>query len=90
MALDDREALRRLRSALIAAAPDVTLDAGSVRWVDTPYPGVTYGLRLGGAKALLFLPVGDIDGEGWEDRLRVRLREARAYLDHFPLSRARP
>lgn len=89
MPLDGREALRRLRSALADVAPELTLDAASVRWVDTPYPGVTYGLRLGEAKALLFLPVSDIDSEGWEPRLRARLREARAYLDHFPLSRAR-
>lgn len=88
MPLNDREALRRLRSALAAAAPDAALDAASVQWVDAPHPGVRYGLRLGQANALLFLPVGDIDGDGWEDRLRVRLREARGYLDHFPLSRA--
>lgn len=88
MALDAREALRRLRSALASAAPDLVLDAASVRWIDSPYPGVKYGLRLGQANALLFMPVGDIDGEDWEDRLRGRLREARTYLEQFPLSRA--
>ncbi|HEV8338628.1 MAG TPA: hypothetical protein VGR25_03100 [bacterium] len=85
--MDDREAIRRLRAAVAAAAPDVELDAPSVRWVETPYPGVRYGLRLGRATALLFLPVEDIDGEGWEDRLPARLREASAYLEQFPLAR---
>ncbi|MGH2627560.1 MAG: hypothetical protein ACRDHY_13025 [Anaerolineales bacterium] len=88
MALSDREALRRLRAAVAAVASDVQLDAPSVRWVEAPYPGVRYGLRLGRATALLFLPVEDIGGEGWEERLRARLREARAYLEQFPLSRA--
>ncbi len=89
MALDDREARRRIHSSLAAVAPEVTLDGASVRWVDTPYPGVKYGLRLGKANALIFMPLGDIAGEGWEERLPARLREARAYLEHFPLSRAR-
>lgn len=88
MALDDREALRRLRAAVATVTSELTLDVASVRWVETPYPGVKYGLRLGRATALLFMPVGDIDGEGWEDRLRTRLGEARLYLEQFPLSRA--
>lgn len=88
MPLNDREALRRLRAALTTVAPDVELDRPSVQWVERPYPGVKYGLRLGRATALLFMPVGDIDGEGWEDRLPARLREARAYMERFPLARA--
>ncbi len=86
MALPAQEARRRLRSVLASVAPEVILDLPSVRWVDAPYPGVEFGVRLGRANALLFMPVGDIDGEGWPDRLAERLRQARAYLGHFPLA----
>lgn len=89
MPLSEQEARRRLRSTLAAVAPDVDLDTAAVRWVDAPYPGVKYGLRLGQANALLFMPVADIDGEGWPERLAERLRQARDYLEHFPLARAR-
>src|SRR3989337_1193406 len=78
MSLSEQEARRRLPSMLAAAA---------VHWVDAPYPGMKYGLRLGQANAVLFLPVADIDGEGWPERLAERLRQAREYLEHFPLAR---
>ncbi|MDQ7850743.1 MAG: hypothetical protein QN152_12330 [Armatimonadota bacterium] len=88
MALSTQEARRRLRSVLASVAPEVTLDLPSVRWVDAPYPGVEFGVRLGRANALLFMPVEDIDGDGWPDRLAERLRQTRAYLGHFPLAQA--
>lgn len=88
MLLTEKEARRRLRSALAAVAPEMSLDDGAVHWVDSPYPGFAYGLRLGQANALLFMPVADIDAQGWEERLRQRLQEARGYLGQFPLSRA--
>lgn len=88
MSLSEQEARRRLQSTLAAVAPDVALDAAAVHWVDAPYPGMKYGLRLGQANALLFLPVADIDGDGWPERLAERLRQAREYLEHFPLARA--
>ncbi|MDQ7827477.1 MAG: hypothetical protein QN122_00775 [Armatimonadota bacterium] len=83
------EARRRLRATLAVAAPDLTLDAAAVRWIPGPYPGFEYGLRLGQANALLFLPLEDLDGDGWETRLAERLRQARAYLEAFPLARVR-
>ncbi len=89
MPLSEREARRRLRATLTAVAPDAELDAAAVRYVDAPYPGVQYGLRLGEANALLFLPLSDIDGEQWPARLADRLRQARAYLEQFPLARVR-
>lgn len=88
MSLSEQEARRRLRSTLAGVAPDVVLDDAAVHWADAPYPGVKYGLRLGQANALLFIPVADIDGEGWPERLAERLRQAHAYLEHFPLARA--
>jgi hypothetical protein len=87
MPLNEQEARRRLRSILTTVAPDAVLDSAAVRWVDEPYPGVHYGLQVGKATALLFLPVSDIDGEGWPQRLTARLRQARDYLEHFPLAR---
>jgi len=87
MSLSEQEARRRLELTLAAVAPDVALDAAAVHWVDAPYPGMKYGLRLGQANALLFLPVADIDGDGWPERLAERLRQAREYLEHFPLAR---
>jgi hypothetical protein len=87
MSLSEQEARRRLESTLAAVAPDAALDAAAVHWVDAPYPGVKYGLRLGQANALLFIPVADIDGDGWPERLAERLRQAREYLEHFPLAR---
>src|SRR3990170_175530 len=89
MSLSEQEARRRLQSMLAAVAPDVALDAAAVHWVDAPYPGVKYGLRLGHANALLFLPVADIDGDGWPERLAERLRQGREYLEHFPPPRPR-
>jgi hypothetical protein len=86
--LSEAEARRRLQTTLAAVAPEVTLDAAAVRWVDAPYPGVKYGVRLGQANALLFLPAEDIDGEGWAERLALRLRQGRDYLETFPLARA--
>jgi hypothetical protein len=44
MALTEKEARRRLASALAAVAPDLTLDAAAVQWVASPYPGFEYGL----------------------------------------------
>lgn len=88
MPLAEQEARRRLQATLAAVAPDVALDPAAVLWVDAPYPGVKYGLRLGQANAVLFMPVADIDGDGWPERLAERLRQAREYLEHFPLARA--
>ena len=88
MSLSEQEARRRLRSTLAGVAPDVVLDVAAVHWADAPYPGVKYGLRLGQANALLFIPVADIDGERWPERLAEPLRQPPAYLEHFPLARA--
>lgn len=86
MPLPTREAVRRLRTALAEVAPDARLDHAAVRWIANPYPGYAYGLRLGEANVLLFMPVHDIDGDGWPARLRNRLQEAARYLEGFPLA----
>ncbi len=87
MPLTEHEVRRRLQSTLAAVAPEISLDAGAIRWVDSPYPGFAYGLRLGQANALLFMPVVDIEDEEWEHRLRLRLQDARRYMEQFPLAR---
>lgn len=87
MIVSREEARRRLRETLRAVAPTVKLDAPWVMFVPAPYPGFRYGLALGQANAMLFMPLRDIDGEGWPDRLRTRLTEAVRYLEGFPLSK---
>ncbi len=89
MPLSEQEARRRLKATLVTAAPDVALDPASVQRVESPYPGISYGLQLGEANALLFLPLADIEGDGWEQRLADRLRSAHDYMQQFPLSHVR-
>ncbi|MBI2123076.1 MAG: hypothetical protein HYT96_02830, partial [Armatimonadetes bacterium] len=49
-----------------------------------PYPGVEFGLRLGEAGALLFMPEADLTAADWEMRLFKRLEAAKRYLEEFP------
>jgi len=85
--ISPKEAARRLRSTLRDVAPHVKLDEPWVMFVPAPYPGFRYGLVLGQANAMLFMPLEEIDGREWPDRLRNRLTEAVRYLEAFPLAR---
>ncbi len=83
MPISEPDAYTRLREAARHLDPALVVDRGSVHWVDGPYPGISYTLARGDARALLFLPATDIDGAGWEDRLRQRLDAAHRYLAGF-------
>ncbi len=83
MAMSEPDAYTRLREAARRLDPALLVDRGSVHWVVEPYPGVSYTLVHGNARALLFMPAADIDGTGWEDRLQQRLEAARRYLAGF-------
>jgi hypothetical protein len=84
MTLSAVEAYRRLADAARAVDPALTVDRPSVHWRDAPLPGVSYGLALHGARALLFMPAADIADPGWEDRLPARMDAAHRYLRAFP------
>jgi hypothetical protein len=88
MSLLPSEAYQRIERAARVIDPALAVDRGAVHWRDEPLPGVSYGLSLGGAHALLFLPAADIIEPGWEDRLPQRLEAAHRYLTGFP-ARAR-
>jgi hypothetical protein len=81
--LTEAEAFSRLRQAARRIDAALIVDRGSVHWIDGPYPGVSYGLALGEAHALLFLPGADIAEAGWEQRLPQRLEAAHSYLRGF-------
>jgi len=87
MVISREEALRRLRETLREIAPHIKLDAPWVMFVPDPYPGFRYGLALGQANAMLFMPLRDVDGPDWQDRLRDRLTQAVRYLEGFPLAK---
>lgn len=82
------EAIRKFEATLARVDQRLVLDRGNVRHMVDPYPGVEFGLRLGDASALLFMPEADLTAPDWETRLFKRLEAARRYLEHFPLSRA--
>ncbi len=83
MALTEREAYRRLRETSRHIHASLVVDRGSIRWIDGPFPGVSYNLVLGDAHAVLFMPASDIEQPGWEDRLAQRLESAHRYLAGF-------
>jgi hypothetical protein len=84
MSLSEPEAYQRLVDAARAVDPALIIDRGSVHWVETPLPGVSYGLILGEAHALLFMPAADITGPDWPQRLGERMEAACRYLRRFP------
>jgi hypothetical protein len=88
MSLSDSEAFQRLVSAARAVNAGLVVDRGSVHWIEDPMPGISYGLALGDAHALLFMPAADIAEPGWEQRLPQRIESAYHYLKGFP-TRAR-
>lgn len=87
--ISDAEAVRRLQDAIARVDARLVLDRGAVRFVADPYPGVEYGLRLGEAGALLFVPEADLTAPDWEMRLFKKIEAARRYLEGFPQVHAR-
>jgi hypothetical protein len=83
MSISEADAYARLRDAARAVNPGLTVDRPSIRWMDSPYAGVSYGLALGSAHALLFMPAADIAEAGWETRLPARVEAAHRYLQDF-------
>lgn len=84
--IPEAEAIRRLQETIARVDARLSLDRGDVRYVVDPYPGVEYGLRLGEAGALLFMPETDLTAPDWESRLFKRLEAAKRYLEGFPHS----
>ena len=85
--IPEAEAIRKFQAALTRVDQRLVLDRGNVRYMTDPYPGVEFGLRLGGAAALLFMPEADLEAPDWDSRLFKRLEAARKYLEHFPHAR---
>lgn len=84
------EAIRRLQAAITRVDGRLVLDRGAVRYVTDPFPGVEYGLRLGSAGALLFLPEADLTAADWDTRLFRRMEAAKRYLEGFPQEGSEP
>ena len=83
MSLSEADTYTRLRDAARRVDAKLLVDRPSIRWMDAPYAGVSYGLSLGSAHALLFMPAADIAESGWEPRLSARLESALRYLQGF-------
>ena len=82
--ISEADAAQRLQSTLLRVDSRLELDRGAIRYVSDPYPGVEFGLRLGEAGALLFMPEADLVAADWETRLFKRLEAAKRYLEGFP------
>jgi hypothetical protein len=87
--ISEADATQRLQSALARVDSRLELDRGAIRYLTEPYPGVEFGLRLGEAGALLFMPEEDLTAANWEMRLFKRLEAAKQYLEEFPTTRSR-
>lgn len=81
--IPDSDAIGRLEQVIARVDPRLVLDRGNVRSMTEPYPGVEYGLVLGEAAALLFMPEADLMAADWETRLFKRVEAARRYLEGF-------
>lgn len=82
--ISEADASQKLQSALSRVDSRLELDRGAIRYMTDPYPGVEYGLRLGEAGALLFMPEADLTAADWEMRLFKLLEAAKRYLEEFP------
>lgn len=82
--ISEADATQRLQFALSRVDARLELDRGAIRYLTDPYPGVEFGLRLGGAGALMFMPEVDLTAADWETRLFKRIEEAKRYLEEFP------
>ncbi len=85
--IPEADAVRKLLQVLGRLDGRLILDRGDVRYLRDPYPGVEFGLRLGEAGALLFMPEGDLTAADWETRVFKRLEAAKRYLEGFPLAK---
>lgn len=85
--IPEGDTIRRFEQVLGRVDPRLVLDRGNVRYLSDPYPGVEFGLRLGDAGALLFMPEADLAAQDWETRLFKRIEAARRYLEGFPLAK---
>ena len=81
--IPERDAIQKLEQVIARVDPRLVLDRGNVRAMTDPYPGVEYGLVLGEAAALLFMPEADLTASDWETRLFKRVEAARRYLEGF-------
>jgi len=88
--IPEADAVRKLQQVVARVDPRLVLDRANVRAVADPFPGVEYGLRLGEAAALLFLPEADLAAAEWETRVLARIEAARRYLEGFPPAAAAP
>ncbi len=82
--IPESEAIRKLEQALGRVDARLVLDRPAVHYMTDPFAGVEYGLRLGSAGALLFMPEADLVAPDWESRLFKRLEAAKRYLETFP------
>lgn len=82
--ISESEAIRKLEQVLHRIGARLVLDKPSVRYMAEAFAGVEYGLRLGSAKALLFMPEADLVSSDWETRVFKRLEAAKRYLEGFP------
>jgi hypothetical protein len=81
--MSDEEMIARLEQLVPRVDPRLVLDRGNLRAVVDPYPGLEYGLQLGEAAALLFMPAADLAAADWETRVFKKLEAARRYLESF-------
>lgn len=85
--IPEEDAIRKFQQVIARVDPRLVLDRGNVRYMSDPYPGVEFGLRLGDAGALLFMPETDLTAGDWETRVFKRIEAARHYLEGFPLAK---
>ena len=86
MAISEEDAIQQFRQAIAQVDPRLVLDRGAVRYLTEPYPGVEFGLRLGEAGTLLFMPEADLAAPDWQDRLVKRFEAAKRYLEGFRIA----
>ncbi|MDR7434205.1 MAG: hypothetical protein QN189_03640 [Armatimonadota bacterium] len=84
MAISEEEAFRRLDAVARTIDPRLKVDRAWVFYREGSFPGFEFGIQFGQARTVLFMPEGDIDGEGWEERLKFRLEAVYRYLSRFP------
>ncbi len=82
--VSESDAIKKLEQAIGRVDARLVLDRPSVRAMADTFAGVEYGLRLGSAGALLFMPEADLAAPDWESRLFRRLEAAKRYLETFP------
>ncbi|GEM_PF-932065 len=85
--IPEEDAVRKFQQVLGRVDPRLVLDRGNIRYMSDPYPGVEFGLRLGDAGVLLFMPEADLAAGDWETRMFKRMEAARHYLEGFPLAK---